>query len=63
MHDLFVFEQTGIDEQGRAIGHFEARGILPNCLARIESSGLNIDRSIFERGNCEFERIDYLRGL
>jgi pilus assembly protein CpaF len=63
MHDVFVFQQTGIDEQGRVVGNYEARGIQPNCLTRLESCGLNVDRSIFERGNCEFERIDYLRGL
>ena len=63
MHDVFVFQQTGIDEQRRALGQFKVRGIQPNCLARFEACGLNVDRSIFERGNCEFDRIDYVRGL
>jgi pilus assembly protein CpaF len=63
MHDLFTFRQTGIDEQRRVQGCFEATGIRPNCLARFETSGLDVPRSTFERGDCEFERVDYVRGL
>ncbi len=63
MHDLFVFRQTGVDEERRATGQFEARGIVPNCLARFEASGLNVSRSIFEEGNCEVQRVDRLRGV
>ncbi|HEY2882842.1 MAG TPA: ATPase, T2SS/T4P/T4SS family, partial [Pirellulales bacterium] len=62
MHDLFVFRQTGIDDEGRAIGQFEACGIVPNCLPRIAVRGVEVPRSIFQRGQCEFERVDYLRG-
>jgi pilus assembly protein CpaF len=63
MHDVFTFRSTGIDEQRRVQGQFEACGIYPNCLARFEACGLNVDRSIFERGEFEFDRIDYVRGL
>jgi pilus assembly protein CpaF len=63
MHDVFAFRQSGIDEQQRAQGRFEATGIMPNCLARFEARGLNVSRSIFERGDCEFDRVDCIRGI
>jgi pilus assembly protein CpaF len=63
MHDLFAFHQTGVDETRRAQGYFEARGILPNCLARFEACGLNVPRGIFEQRDYKFDRIDGVRGL
>jgi pilus assembly protein CpaF len=63
MHDLFVFRQTGVDEQRRVNGHFEACGIPPNCLTRFEACGVKIERSIFERGESAFDRLDCVRGL
>ena len=62
MHDLFAFRQTGVDDQHRAQGHFEATGLVPNCMARFESSGISVPRSIFEEGRREIERLDRLRG-
>ena len=63
MHDIFTFRQSGIDEQQQVQGRFEATGIVPNCLARFESRGLNVARSVFERGDCEFDRVDCIRGI
>src|SRR5205807_782774 len=40
MHDNFVFEQTGVNDRGIAVGVFSATGIRPRCLERIESRGL-----------------------
>ena len=62
MHDLFAFRQTGVDESQRAKGHFEATGLVPNCLARFEASGIQVPRSIFEEGYCEIDRVDRMRG-
>ena len=39
MHDLFVFKQTGVDEDRVAQGYFFATGIRPQCLERLEISG------------------------
>ena len=63
MHDLFVFNQTGVDQEGRAQGRFETTGIIPNCLSRFESCGLTIPLSLFEEGSYAFNRTDYVRGL
>ena len=49
MHDLFAFEQTGVDEQGHAVGRFVATGIRPKCLERIESRGIKLPPDIFQR--------------
>jgi pilus assembly protein CpaF len=64
MHDLFVFRQSGVDQQGKAQGQFESRGIAPNCLARFEARGLTVSRSLFDRVNgVDFDRFDAIRGI
>ncbi len=49
MHDLFVFKQTGVDEDDRAQGSFCATGIRPQCLPRLEASGVRLPVEMFER--------------
>jgi pilus assembly protein CpaF len=49
MHDLFAFEQTGVDEHGHATGRFVASGIRPKCIERIESRGIKLPPEIFQR--------------
>src|SRR5690348_8357763 len=39
MHDLFAFEQTGVDGDGHATGRFVANGIRPRVAERIEHRG------------------------
>jgi pilus assembly protein CpaF len=60
MHDLFVFEQTGIDEQQAAVGAFHATGVRPRCLERLAATGLSVDPSMFERRSLEQSRLDPL---
>jgi pilus assembly protein CpaF len=57
MHDLFVFEQTGIDENKVAQGHFRATGIRPTCLDRLAAQGLSLDPTMFERRMLETNRL------
>jgi pilus assembly protein CpaF len=57
MHDLFVFEQTGIDENKVAQGHFRATGIRPTCLERLAAQGLTLDPTMFERRMLETNRL------
>jgi pilus assembly protein CpaF len=49
MHDLFSFEQTGVDEQGGAVGRFIGHGIRPKCVERIESRGIKLPPELFQR--------------
>lgn len=58
MHDLFVFEQTGVDEKRVAQGHFHATGIRPTCLELLQSSGNQLDPAMFERRSLAPSRLD-----
>ena len=49
MHDLFTFEQTGVDEGGHAAGHFVCTGIRPKCNDRIEARGMRLPGDLFMR--------------
>jgi pilus assembly protein CpaF len=49
MHDVFTFEQTGVDEDGKAHGEFQATGTRPRCLDRLRSAGINLPAELFER--------------
>ena len=49
MHDLFVYEQTGVGADGNAVGHFIGTGIRPKCAERIENRGLRLAPEMFER--------------
>jgi pilus assembly protein CpaF len=63
MHDIFTFQQTGVDAHGDAEGQFRASGIVPNCLARFAAAGLAVPLKIFEEGQYTFDRLDPLRGF
>ncbi|HZY83491.1 MAG TPA: CpaF family protein [Gemmataceae bacterium] len=47
--DLFVFKQTGVDEQRRAQGYFHTTGIRPHFLERLRSCGVHLPVELFER--------------
>ena len=49
VQDIFVFEQTGVDGNGMAVGHFLVTGIRPKCLERIESRGISLPAELFLR--------------
>jgi pilus assembly protein CpaF len=47
MHDLFVYEQTGVDPDGHATGFFKCNGIRPRCADRIEHRGIRLPGDLF----------------
>jgi pilus assembly protein CpaF len=49
MHDLFVYEQDGVDEEGHASGSFICTGIRPHCYSRIEHRGIRLPVELFQR--------------
>jgi pilus assembly protein CpaF len=49
MHDLFVFKQTGVDDAGVAQGYFNATGIRPKLLEKLEAAGIRLPVEMFER--------------
>ncbi len=49
MQDIFRFVQTGIDEEGKARGHFECTGVRPSFMHRLESAGVRLPASAFRQ--------------
>ncbi|MEX2317206.1 MAG: CpaF family protein [Pirellulales bacterium] len=47
MQDIFKYVQEGVDERGRASGHFLATGIRPTFMSRLEASGVRLPSSAF----------------
>ena len=48
MQDIFLFIQDGIDEDGRAYGHFEATGVRPSFINRLEAAGIKLPSNLFQ---------------
>jgi len=49
MQDIYKYVQEGIDETGRARGHFEATGIRPAFMSKLEASGVRLPSSAFKQ--------------
>ncbi len=47
MQDIFKFNKTGVDENGRATGKFICTGVRPKCMDKLESMGIKLPASIF----------------
>lgn len=45
--EVFRFKQTGIDQNGRAVGQFEATGVRPTFVSRIEAAGIKLPSNLF----------------
>lgn len=50
MQDIYRFHQTGLDEKGRITGVFEATGVRPNCLERLQAAGALVKDDWFVKG-------------
>jgi pilus assembly protein CpaF len=48
VRDIFVFEQTGVGDDGRVLGRFRGTGSSPGFLERLRVSGLPLSPQIFE---------------
>jgi pilus assembly protein CpaF len=48
MHDVFVYEQRGIDKDGNVIGEFKATGVRPFFAERFKVYGYEIPEGTFE---------------
>ena len=48
MQDIFTFEKTGINAEGRVSGRFRASGIRPRCSERITTAGHSLPPTMFE---------------
>jgi pilus assembly protein CpaF len=48
LQDIFVFERTGLGQDGRVHGRFRATGIRPKCSAHLEASGIKLPAAMFD---------------
>jgi pilus assembly protein CpaF len=48
MHDIYTFEQRGIDANGRVIGEITPTGIRPLFTDRLERNGMHLPPDLFQ---------------
>jgi pilus assembly protein CpaF len=48
MQEIFRYKQLGIDQNGRAFGQFEATGVRPSFVPRLEASGIKLPSNLFQ---------------
>ncbi len=46
--EIFRFKQMGIDPNGRANGQFEATGVRPGFVSRLEAAGIKLPSNLFQ---------------
>ena len=49
LHNLFQYNQLGTDEDGKAYGRFEACGVRPHLLNKLEAEGIEVPNNLFHR--------------
>jgi pilus assembly protein CpaF len=60
MHDLFLFEQRGIDDSRAAVGDYVATGIQPQCLPDLMRGGCGLPTKTFQARRLQIDRCDEL---
>ena len=48
MQEIFMYERTGVDKEGKVIGRFRPTGIRPRFAERLKACGLQLPRVFFE---------------
>ena len=48
MQEIFMYERTGVDQQGAVIGRFRPTGIRPRFAEKLKACGLQLPRVFFE---------------
>jgi pilus assembly protein CpaF len=46
--DIFVFERTGLTQDGRVSGRFRPTGVRPKFSDRIKAAGIDLPPNIFQ---------------
>jgi pilus assembly protein CpaF len=50
MHEIFHFDQTGVDGNGKVLGQFFATGVRPRFAERLRMFGVPVSDSVFDPG-------------
>jgi pilus assembly protein CpaF len=48
MQDIFLFERTGLNPEGKVVGRFRATGVRPKCAERLATMGIRLPIDMFE---------------
>ncbi len=48
MQEIFRYKQLGIDQNGRTHGQFEATGVRPSFVSRLEAAGIKLPSNLFQ---------------
>jgi pilus assembly protein CpaF len=48
MQEIFLYERTGMDREGKVIGRFRTTGIRPRFSERLKACGMTLPRMLFE---------------
>jgi pilus assembly protein CpaF len=54
LQDIFLYEQTGIDANGKIIGHVKPTGLRPRQMYKITDAGIHLPPNIFGAGAGAF---------
>jgi pilus assembly protein CpaF len=49
LQDIYKYQQEGIDESGKAFGHFECTGVRPTFMPKLEAAGVRLPASAFRQ--------------
>jgi len=47
MQEIFTFQQTGINSEGKVVGAFRATGVRPKCADKIAAAGMTLPMDMF----------------
>ena len=47
LQEVFRFKEEGFNSSGKVTGQFQASGIIPSCIEKIEKKGVSIPRDLF----------------
>ena len=53
LQDIFRFVQTGLDEEGNAMGYHEACGVRPKVLTQLQAEGYDLPDELFQKGKLD----------
>ncbi|MEM7695240.1 MAG: CpaF family protein [Pseudomonadota bacterium] len=48
MQEIFKFQRTGVDDDGRILGEFRATGVRPRFLEELRAQGFSLDAALFD---------------
>ena len=48
MQEIFVFEKTGLNGDGKVMGRFRGTGVRPKCWERLRAAGVNLPANMFD---------------